>query len=106
MPILGMQGQWRQGVKVPAQVDYYKLPAASKAAILSVMCDMILQTKAVKSELSSRMDKGQWVSGARGVNGAFAMFTPDVKAAKALAEQDGTSQCHIPKWLARLIRLV
>lgn len=73
-----------------AQGEYYALPVEVKAAILSRLCDHLLDCTTIRAEIDRREGGGLFVSGRGGVGGAFAIMTPEEKkraAARAARKQ-------------------
>ncbi|BDA48817.1 probable pH-interacting protein at C-terminar half [Coccomyxa sp. Obi] len=69
-------------------LEYYSLPATIKAQILSVLTGYLLDVRSVRGEIDRREMCGQWVAGALGEGGAFAMRTAEERAERAAAASD------------------
>lgn len=78
------------------QVEYYSLPAATKAAVLQELCNGVLSSRVVKDELDARVEGKQWVAGRGGEGGAFPMFSEGMKAEKVEAEDGGEHPLQSP----------
>ncbi|GAB4819339.1 hypothetical protein N2152v2_006385 [Parachlorella kessleri] len=80
----------------PGQQDYYGLPLEAKAAILSRLCDHLLDCPTIRAEIDRREREGQWVAGQGGQGGAFPILTPEQrKKAEKKAETDANADCCV-----------
>jgi hypothetical protein len=61
------------------QPEYYSLPVEVKAAVLSRLCDHLLDCTTFRAEIDRREGGALFVSGRGGEGGAFAVMTPEEK---------------------------
>lgn len=66
-----------------------------QAQILSVLTGYLLDVRSVRGEIDRREMCGQWVAGALGEGGAFAMRTAEERAERAAATSDD-EVCTLP----------
>lgn len=77
------------------QPEYYALPVELKAAILSRLCDHLMDSTTIRAEIDRREAGGEFVSGKGGEGGAFAIMTPEEKArAEAHAKKQQQSDAN------------
>ena len=77
-------------VRAPGPQEYYSLPLAVKASILSRLCDHLLDCVTVRAEVDRRENEGMFVAGKGGAGGAFPVLTPEERA-KAEARVSGAA---------------
>ena len=68
--------------------DQWMVLLPLQAQILSVLTGYLLDVRSVRLEIDRREMCGQWVAGALGEGGAFAMRTAEERAERAAAASD------------------
>ena len=63
-----------------ALCEYYSLPIAVKATILSRLCDNLLDMPTIRAEVDRREAQGEFITGKGGCGGAFAIMTKEERA--------------------------
>jgi hypothetical protein len=71
----------------PPPPEYYSLPLELKAALLSRLCDNLLDCPTIRAEVDRREKAGQLVAGKGGMGGAFAIMSEEER--KAAEEKVG-----------------
>lgn len=71
----------------PAPAEYHRLPVGLKAAILSRLCDHLLDCLTIRAEVDRREAAGEMVAGKGGAGGAFPIMTEEER--KAAEEKVG-----------------
>ena len=71
--------------------EYFALPPAAKAAVLAALAGYALEAGCVRGELERREEAGEWVTGAYGAPGRWAMRSAEERAARAADAQARTA---------------
>ncbi len=65
------------------RAEYYTLPPGAKATVLAALAGYALEAGCVRAEIDRREAAGEWVTGAGGAPGRWAMRAPEQRAARA-----------------------